>query len=150
MAKAFARLIATVAERELGANLEGGLVLTMPMTRLIAAGVILVGGVSGFGLASRIDTPSVPAVAAQLGVKPLPGAPALLDLGTSFTAMLEKPERLASFGLPSMTVGARVTVIRIAIDRVRIEADELDPVPRSTKGTVQLDDRGALIVPKKA
>lgn len=88
---------------------------------------------------------SVKAIAAQLGVKVQPRDDDELGVGFSFTATLETPEKLADFGIKGMHTGARVTVGRVAPDKIRLEVDEMDPVPTRGSATVKLDARGALI-----
>ena len=91
------------------------------------------------------ESVSAKAIAEQLGAKLQPRADDELHVGTSFTAMLEQPEKFIALGLKPMHAGARVTVARIAPDKVKIEADEMDPSPTSTSGTLKLDSKGALI-----
>jgi len=91
------------------------------------------------------ESVSAKAIAEQLGAKLQPRADDELHVGASFTAMLEQPEKFTALGLKPMHAGARVTVARIAPDKVKIEADEMDPSPTSTSGTLKLDSKGALI-----
>ena len=73
----------------------------------------------------------------QLGAKPATtNFPSELELGRSITAMLVSPDKLADRGIKGMHEGARVTVTRVAPDRIRVEADELEPI--AAKGTVTL------------
>ena len=88
---------------------------------------------------------SVKAIAAQLGAKLQPRDGDELDVGHSFTATLETPEKLEGFGIKGMHAGARVTVARVAPDKIRIEADEMDPVPARGSTTVKLDGKGTLV-----
>lgn len=87
---------------------------------------------------------SVAGIAAQLGIKPQGPEADDLRLGSSFTAMLEQPEKLADVGITGMHAGARVTVARVAPDKVRVEADEMEPVSRSAAVTLRLAASGAL------
>ena len=92
-----------------------------------------------------IAAASVKAVAAQLGAKLQPRDDDDFGIGSSFTATLEQPDKLAEFGIKGMHTGARVTVARVAPDKVRIEVDEMDPVPARGSTTVKLDAKGALV-----
>jgi hypothetical protein len=91
---------------------------------------------------------SAKAIAEQLGARLQPRPDDELNIGHSFTAMLEQPEKLTALGLKTMHPGARVTVARIAPDKVRVEADEVDPVATSTSATLKLDAKGLLVAPK--
>jgi hypothetical protein len=91
---------------------------------------------------------SAKALAEQLGAKLQPRADDELNIGASFTAMLEQPDKLTALGLKPMHAGARITVARIAPDKVKIEADEMDPAPAGTSATLKLDAHGALISAK--
>lgn len=86
-----------------------------------------------------LGEPEVPigAVLKHLGAKPATtNYPSELELGRTITASLVSPDKLADYGIKGMHEGARVTVTRISPDRVRVEADELEPV--SAKGAVTL------------
>ena len=48
-----------------------------------------------------------------------------------------------------MHAGARVTVGRVAPDKIRVEADEMEPVPASTAATLKLDAKGLLVAAAK-
>ena len=76
--------------------------------------------------AQRTEPDPVPidAIAEKLGVKLGPSTARELELGQSATMLLTKPEKLASHGI-KMHEGARVTVTRVGVGRLRIEADEL-------------------------
>ena len=87
---------------------------------------------------------SVTSIAAQLGVKPQGPEADDLRLGSSFTAMLEEPAKLAEVGIAGMHSGARVTVARVAPDKVRVEADEMEPVSRNAAVTLRLGANGEL------
>src|SRR5947208_2953210 len=91
------------------------------------------------------ESVSAKAIAEQLGAKLQPRADDELHIGASFTAMLEQPEKFTALGLKPMHAGARVTVARIAPDKVKVEADEMDPTPTNTSATLKLDAKGALI-----
>src|SRR5689334_18341351 len=91
---------------------------------------------------------SAKALAEQLGAKLQPRFDDELNIGASFTAMLEQPDKLTALGLKPMHAGARITVARIAPDKVKIEADEMDPAPANASATLKLDSKGMLIVAK--
>lgn len=92
---------------------------------------------------------SAKALCDQLGAKLQPRDDDELRLGASVTATLDNPDKLASFGLKGMHAGARVIVARIAPDKVRVEADEMDPKPTGTGATLKLDAGGGLVPPGK-
>ena len=83
-------------------------------------------------------------VADQLGVKLAPNQPAEFTVGTSLTAILTDSAKLASFGARDVHTGARVTITRVAPEKLRLEMDELDPVPRTTKLTLRIDGEGRI------
>ena len=85
-------------------------------------------------------------IVGQLGTKLSPGQPDELPVGVSITGILVDTARLSALGAAGRQPGARVTVIRIALDRVRVEVDELDPVPLTKKLTLRLDGQGRLSV----
>lgn len=91
------------------------------------------------------ESVSAKAIAEQLGAKLQPRADDELHVGASFTAMLEQPEKFSALGLKPMHAGARVTVARIAPDKVKVEADEIDPSPINSSATLKLDSKGALV-----
>jgi hypothetical protein len=92
---------------------------------------------------------SAKALAEQLGATLQPRDDDELRLGASFTAVLKSPEKLTALGLKEMHTGARVTVGRVAPDKVRVEVDEMEPTTASTAATFRLDPRGLLVaVPK--
>jgi hypothetical protein len=94
--------------------------------------------------------PTIGSVAAQLGVKVAAvRADEEFTLGVQFTGSLEEPLKLSAMGVTGFGIGARVTVARIAQDRVHIEADELLPVRRTEVVRVRIDADGRLIKPDK-
>ena len=86
----------------------------------------------------------------QLGARLQPRPDDELRLGGSATAVLADPEKLAAFGIKGMHNGARVTVARIAPDKIRVEVDEMDPAPANGSATLKLDPQGSLIAPGKS
>jgi hypothetical protein len=94
-------------------------------------------------------TVSAKAIAEQLGAKLQPRDDDELRVGMSFTAVLESPEKLTEFGVKGMHAGARVTVARVAPDKIRVEADEMTPVSQSGSASLKIDAKGALVVAPK-
>ena len=92
---------------------------------------------------------SAKAIAEQIGAKLQPRDDDELRLGSSFTAVLQEPDKLAEVGVRGMHAGARITIARVAPDKVRIEADEMTPAPASASATLKLDAKGALVVAPK-
>lgn len=87
---------------------------------------------------------SAKAIAEQLGSRLQPREDDELRIGMSFTAVLASPEKLEGLGIKGMHAGARVTVARIAPDKILVEADEMVPVEASGKVTLKLDEKGTL------
>lgn len=83
-------------------------------------------------------------VSAQLGIKLQSPQSDELRLGVSFTAVLEQPDKIAELGITGMHSGARVTVTRVAADKVRVEADEMEPVSHSATIDLHLGPKGEL------
>ena len=81
-------------------------------------------------------------VAQQLGAKLANAQPADLVIGASATGILSDPARLAALGLRDAKVGSRVTMMRSARDRVRVEVDEFEPVARTRRLALHLDADG--------
>ena len=97
---------------------------------------------------AKLLNPTIGNVAAQLGVKIIERSTEEFALGVQFSGSLEDTLKLPQFGLKGFHLGSRVTVARIAQDRVHIEADELDP-PRSVYVRVRIDATGKIAVPAK-
>lgn len=85
-------------------------------------------------------------IAEQLGAKLANAQPEDLVIGASATGILSDPARLAALGLHDARAGARVTIMRSARDRVRVEVDEFEPVMRTRRLVLQLDSDGRLSV----
>ena len=83
-------------------------------------------------------------VAAQLGARVVARDGDELPVGGSFSGTLADPAKLVALGVAGMHEGARVTVMRVAPDKLRIEVDELDPVPLTKKATLKIDATGKL------
>jgi len=86
----------------------------------------------------------ISAIIGQLGIKTIPGQPDELIVGASFTATLVDPAKLAALGASGLHAGARVTVMRIGADKLRVEADEMEPVALTKKLTLKVDEQGRL------
>lgn len=89
---------------------------------------------------------SVDNVAGKLGVKLAPGSGLELDIGKSVTGTLEDPARIEKFGIKGMHEGARVTITCVAPNRIRVEADEMEPVEHDVVVTLQVSSDGGLSV----
>jgi hypothetical protein len=83
-------------------------------------------------------------VAEQLGAKVTTSQNEELAVGSSLTGTLVDPAKLTKFGISGMHEGARVSVMRVAPDKLRVEVDELEPVPQTKKATLRIDDKGRL------
>lgn len=87
--------------------------------------------------------PTIGSVAQQLGVKAGERESEPFDVGVSFTGLLEKPDKLSDHGIRDMRPGARVVVARIALDRIIVEADQLEPA-RQARVRLAIDAVGRL------
>ena len=83
-------------------------------------------------------------VADQLGAKVTSSQNEELAVGSSLTGTLVDPAKLTKFGISGMHEGARVSVMRVAPDKLRVEVDELEPAPQTKKATLKIDDKGRL------
>jgi D-serine deaminase-like pyridoxal phosphate-dependent protein len=83
-------------------------------------------------------------VAEQLGAKVTSSQNEELAVGSSLTGSLVDPAKLTKFGISGMHEGARVSVMRVAPDKLRVEVDELEPTPQTKKATLKIDDKGRL------
>ena len=98
---------------------------------------------------SRAQQPSVDPVpvgnvADKLGVKTMVNAPRELELGRSVTATLADPKKLVAYGIKNMHEGARVTITCVGPNRVRVEADEMEPVEQRATVTLKVSEDGSL------
>ena len=93
---------------------------------------------------------TIGSVATQLGVKIADRGSEEFGLGVQFTGVLAEPDKLATFGIKGMHVGARVVAARVSPDRVVIEADEMEPAPARGSVRIRLDPDGKLLQPPQA
>lgn len=96
------------------------------------------------GPASAGPDVSMKTVAEKLGIKPSPNAPDDIEIGRSVTTSLTSPEKIAEYGIKGMHEGARVTVTRTAPDRLRVEADEMEPVSARAAVTLRVGTDGSM------
>ena len=83
---------------------------------------------------------AVKTITEALGLKPAAtSAPTTLELGATITFSLTDPAKLAKYTIRGLHEGARVTVTRIAPDRIHVEADEMEPMPVSGKATLKVN-----------
>jgi hypothetical protein len=85
-------------------------------------------------------------VAAQLGAKLGVSDAEEFSVGGTINATLADPAKLAALGITGLHEGARVTAMRVSPVKVRVEVDELEPVPLTRKATLKIDERGRLSV----
>jgi hypothetical protein len=123
------------ATQEYGHQLRGE---PMARSRILLGACVLCAALPGLTLAQQpdVDPVRVESVADKLGAKLVPNGPRELEFGHSATTMLAEPQKLASYGIKGMHEGARVTITCVGPNRVRVEADEMEPV--SQRGTVTL------------
>src|SRR5215510_2426153 len=92
---------------------------------------------------TRQSEVAVKTITDALGLKPTTSAaPATLDLGATVTCSLTDPAKLAKHTIRGLHEGARVTVTRVAPERIRVEADEMEPMPVSGKVTLKVNGDG--------
>jgi hypothetical protein len=87
---------------------------------------------------------SVKSTIDKLGLKPSGNLPDEFELGRSITVSLADPAKAAKYGVVGMHEGARVTVTRVAPDRIRVEADEMEPVPNKSAVTLKVGVDGSM------
>lgn len=107
--------------------------------------VVTTMGVPSPTVAPRLEGPRVvvAVLAAKLGVKAMPSSPEELELGHSITASLVDANKILKFGISGMHDGARVTITRIAADKLRVEADEMEPVEHTEVVTLLINSDGS-------
>jgi hypothetical protein len=115
-------------------------------TRILFCACVLSVALCGVATAQQPDVAPVRvgAVADKLGVKVGPGTPRELEFGRSATTTLAEPEKLAPYGIKGMHEGARVTITCVGPNRLRVEADELEPVQQRAAVTLRVSDDGSL------
>ena len=96
------------------------------------------------GQQPAVDPVSVGTVAEKLGVKTTLSSPRELDFGHSVTTTLADPTKLVPYGIKGMHEGARVTITCVGPNRVRVEAEEMEPVEQRTTVTLRVGDDGTL------
>jgi len=79
----------------------------------------------------------------KLGLKASPNSPRELDPGQSVTTMLAEPKKLEPF-VKGMHEGARVTISCLGPGRIRVEAEEMEPVEKHTTTTLQVGQDGSV------
>ncbi len=87
---------------------------------------------------------SVKSTIDKLGLKPSGNLPDDFELGRSITVSLADPAKAAKYGIVGMHEGARVTVTRVAPDRIRVEADEMEPLPSKSTVTLKVAADGSM------
>ena len=70
-------------------------------------------------------------------------APRELDLGHSITTTLADPKKLTPY-IKGMHEGARVTITCVGPNRLRVEAEEMEPVEQRTAVTLRVGEDGSL------
>ena len=85
----------------------------------------------------------------KIGVKPMPSSPLELELGHSFTASVSDPGKLHKSGISGMHEGARVTVTRLSADKLRVEAEEMEPVEHKEIVNLAINGDGTFTVIQK-
>ena len=95
--------------------------------------------------AQGVGAPTIPvgSVSAKLGVKTTQSAPIELEPGHSVTTTLSDPKKLDPY-IKGMHEGARVTISCVGPGRIRVEAEEMEPVEQHTTVTLHVADDGAI------
>jgi hypothetical protein len=116
----------------------------MARTRILAA-CVLWAALPALSLAQVPSADPVPLgnVADKLGVKTMVNAPRELDLGHSVTTTLADPKKLTPY-IKGMHEGARVTITCVGPNRLRIEAEEMEPVEQRSTVTLHVSEDGSL------
>jgi len=118
----------------------------MVRNRFLVGACVLCVALPGFAAAQQpdINPVRIGALADKLGVKLIPSTPQELELGRSATVTLAEPEKLVAYGIKGMHEGARVTITCVGPNRVRVEADELEPVQQRAAVTLRVSDDGSV------
>jgi hypothetical protein len=96
-----------------------------------------------FAQTPAVEPIPVVSVSDKLGVKTMVNAPHELDLGRSVTATLADPKKLEPF-IKGMHEGARVTISCVGPGRIRVEAEEVEPVEQRSTVTLHVGADGSL------
>jgi hypothetical protein len=117
----------------------------MVRSRILLAALLCV-GLPALTLAQVPPVEPVPLgnVAEKLGVKTMMNAPRELELGHSVTTTLADPKKLTPYGIEGMHEGARVTITCVGPNRVRVEAEEMEPVQQRSTVTLRVTNDGSL------
>jgi hypothetical protein len=125
----------------------------MARNRILLGACVLFVALPGLAAAQLPDVNPVPisGVAEKLGAKLTPSSPQELEFGRSVTMTLVDPAKLLAYGIKDMHEGARVTITCVGPDRVRVEADEMEPVQHRGAVTLRVGEDGKLTaVPERA
>ncbi|MGH7617142.1 MAG: hypothetical protein ACREPM_07945 [Gemmatimonadaceae bacterium] len=119
----------------------------MARTRLLVA-CALCAALPALSFAQRPDVDPIPVgnVTEKIGVKSMVNAPRELEFGHSVTTTLAEPKRLAPYGIKGMHEGARVTITCVGPNRVRVEAEEMEPVEQRATVMLVVANDGSLTV----
>lgn len=85
-------------------------------------------------------------VISQLGIS-VADSSAEFEVGANFTGTLREPAKLELLGIRGLHKGARVSAVRISMEKVRVEADEIEPKPARAAATLRIDAHGTLSLP---
>ena len=119
----------------------------MTRSRLVLGACVVCVALPALAIAQQpgVEPVRTEAVADKLGTKLLPSAPRELELGHSATMTLAEPKKLEEVGIKGMHEGARVTITCVGPSRVRVEADEMEPVEHRAVVTLRVRSDGALV-----
>jgi hypothetical protein len=118
----------------------------MAHSRILLGACVLCVALPGLSIAQQPDVEPVRVekVAEKLGAKLVPNGPRELEFGHSATTMLAEPKKLESYGIKGMHEGARVTITCVGPNRIRVEADEMEPVSQRGAVTLSVSTDGSL------
>jgi hypothetical protein len=119
----------------------------MARNRFLVGACVLCVALPGFAAAQQPDVVPVRigALIDKLGVKVVPTTPQELEFGRSATTTLAEPEKIVAYGIKGMHEGARVTITCVGPNRVRVEADEMEPVDHRAVVTLRVSDDGSVM-----
>jgi hypothetical protein len=121
--------------------------------KVLSIACVMCAVLPALSVAQQGDKPTirVDALAEKLGVKAMPNGARELEAGQSATMMLADPGKLAPYGIRGMHEGARVTITCVGPNRLRVEADEMEPTPRSATVTLRVQEDGSIVqAPERA